>query len=37
MQFVLRRAVKFHARNVLLDVRCESGATSLRLVTMIFS
>ena len=34
MQIVLRRAAQFHGRDVLLDVRCEPGATSLKLVTM---
>jgi hypothetical protein len=36
MQIVPRCAAKFQARNVLLDVRCESGATSLKLVTCNF-
>jgi hypothetical protein len=34
MQIVLLRAAKFHECKVLLDVRCESGATSLKLVSV---
>jgi len=33
MQIVLQRAAKFHECNVLLEVRCECGVTSLKLVT----
>jgi hypothetical protein len=36
MQIVPRHAARFRACNVLLDVRCESGATSLKLVTCNF-
>jgi hypothetical protein len=36
MQIASQRAAKFHAGNVLLDVRCECGATSLKLVTIDF-
>jgi hypothetical protein len=36
MQIGSQRAAKFHECNVLLDVRCESGATSLKLPTCKF-
>lgn len=36
MQIVLQRAAKFHVGNVLLDVRCDADATSLKLVLCNF-